>query len=76
MGEYGSRTTPPELALVPETEGILWTVRHGLTVYLMVARPGRSQYDVHRVSGGAVDWVGFANSQANALEQIQGDIAG
>jgi len=60
------------LGLVPETDGVMWSVRTGGDTYLVV-RTRAGLYDVHRIVGDEVDHIGTAESQSTALEMVDED---
>jgi len=66
-------STPGDLALTPETEGRLWTVRTWANMYLVVRRMD-DKYDVHRIDGANVEYVGEAHGQVEALAAICTDL--
>ena len=65
---------PTGLTLAPETEDVLWSVRTGLDVYLVV-KTGRETrpYDVHKVAHNGIEFLGEANTQYAALGLIKTD---
>jgi len=64
-----------DLKLVEETDGVLWSVRTGGTVFLVVAQLS-NLYDVHVVADGGVEHLGQVASHDGALGLIQDELNG
>lgn len=66
-----------ELALTPETEGRLWSVKTWNGTYL-IARRMDDQYDIHKLevssAGVSIEWIGEASGQISALQAIEQDL--
>lgn len=64
------------LTLTEETADVLWSVRTPQAVYLVVRERTAewSNFDVHKVSGGGVEYLDTVTSLDSALGSIRQDL--
>lgn len=62
-----------ELKLVAETDNVLWSVRTGGAVFLVVRNT--AGFDVHTVADGGVEYLGDVETHQSALALIEGELA-